>query len=280
MARSVPPAGAIGAVPWPSSARLARSVPPAGPNRAGSLALVAEEPGERVEEPIPGAREPADGLDALEVYYSEHVELYPGLWHLELFGRSGLLTVLWHGPLDSRTAVVTCGGAVGSLLGPARALFYRLGEAWADMGIATLRVGYRRPGDLDRCTTDAVAAVDLALLQGAERVVTIGHSFGGAVAVRAAAARRASAAGVVTLSTQAGGAEPAEELDGCPMLLVHGGSDQVLSPAASGLVRMLAPHAELLILPTAGHGLQEAADEVFDRLYAWVPVALTGVSDR
>lgn len=242
--------------------------------------MVADKPGEQVEGLDPGETEPAEGLEALEVRYSEHVELRPGLWHLELFGRSGLLTVLWHGPLDAPTAVVTCGGAVGSLLGPARALFHRLGETWADMGIATLRVGYRRPGDLDRCTTDAVAAVDLALMQGADRVVIIGHSFGGAVAVRAAAVRRASAAGVVALSTQAGGTEPAEELDGCPMLLVHGGSDQVLSPAASELVRMLAPHAELLILPNAGHGLQEVADEVFDRLCTWVPAALAGVGDR
>lgn len=224
----------------------------------------------------PGEHEPAEGLGALAVQGSQQVEVHAGLWHLELFARSGLLTVLWHGPLDAPNAVITCGGAVGSLLGPARALYHRLGEAWAEMGIATLRVGYRRPGDLGGCTTDAVAGIDLALLQGAERVVTIGHSFGGAVALRAAAARRAAAAGVVTLATQAGGAEAAEELDGCPMLLVHGGRDEVLPHAASELVRMLAPHAELVILPTAGHGLVEAADEVFDRLRAWVPAALAG----
>src|SRR3546814_16352847 len=52
-------------------------------------------------------------------------------------------------------------------------------------GISVLRAGWRRPNDLDLCTLDMLAAADLAARAGATRFVTGGHSFGGAIAVRA-----------------------------------------------------------------------------------------------
>ena len=77
----------------------------------------------------------------------------------------GLLTVLWHGPRDAERIVVACGGAMGGLLGPSGGLYQRLGETLADAGVGMLRVGYRKPNDLDRCTIDLCAAVDLALAE-------------------------------------------------------------------------------------------------------------------
>ncbi len=96
----------------------------------------------------------------------------------------GLLTILWHGDPDAEAVVVVCGGAMGGLLGPADGFYQWLGDevATPGSGIGVLRVGWRRPNDIDLCTLDLLAAADLAARAGAERFVTGGHSFGGAIA--------------------------------------------------------------------------------------------------
>ena len=58
--------------------------------------------------------------------------------------------------------VIMCGGAMGGLLGPAHGTYQVLGDQFAEQGIATMRVGYRRPNDLDSCTHDLCAAAELA----------------------------------------------------------------------------------------------------------------------
>ena len=102
----------------------------------------------------------------------QEAELAPGIRHVEVFTMGGLLTILWHGPRDAERIVVACGGAMGGLLGPSGGLYQRLGESLADAGIGMLRVSYRKPNDLDRCTIDLCAAVDLA---ARERRAACGH---------------------------------------------------------------------------------------------------------
>ncbi len=213
-------------------------------------------------------RSPLELLDALAV---EERELTPGLAHLEIYTLRGLLTVLWHGPRDATNVVLTCGGAMGSLLGPADGLYHDLGTAFADAGIATLRVGYRKPGDLGRCMHDVTAVADLSGRHGGRHFVVVGHSFGGAVAVQAGAVLGEHCAGVVTLSTQSAGCELANEFGDTPLLLLHGTHDELLPPETSGTVQMLAGHGEVVLLPGAGHLLREAADELRARLLEWIP---------
>jgi pimeloyl-ACP methyl ester carboxylesterase len=209
-------------------------------------------------------------LDLLEVMAVQEADLAPGLRHVELFTMRGLLTVLWHGPRDAVGAVVAGGGAMGGLLGPSNGLYQRLGVALADEGIATLRVAYRLPGDLDRCTIDLCAAVDLAARAGVKRVVTMGHSFGGAIAIRTACALGNAVAGVVTFATQSAGCEQAEELAGRPLLLFHGDRDRILPAQASEMVRFIAGDGELVILPGEDHLLSNAGDLLFARVGAFV----------
>ena len=133
----------------------------------------------------------------------------PGFRHLELFTMQGLLTLLWHGPSDAEAVVLMCGGGMGGLLGPADGLYHDLGTAFADAGIGTIRVGYRRPNDLEACVLDMGAAADLAAQSGAQRFVAVGHSFGGAVAINAGLAMPTAVAGVVTLATQSAGCQMA-----------------------------------------------------------------------
>jgi acetyl esterase/lipase len=209
--------------------------------------------------------EPRSPLELLEALAVEEVEITPELRHLEVYTLRGLLTILWHGPRDARHVLVTCGGGMGSLLGPANGLYHDLGTTLAEQDIGTLRVGYRKPNDLARCMHDVAAAADLASRNGARRFVTMGHSFGGAVAIQAAVVLGEHCAGVVTLSTQSAGCEHASELGDTPLLLFHGTDE------TSEVVRMLAGHGELIMLPENGHLLTQAADEIRARLLEWIP---------
>ncbi|MDY7104955.1 MAG: hypothetical protein S0880_27525 [Actinomycetota bacterium] len=200
----------------------------------------------------------------------QDVRVTDDLAHLELYTTGGLLSVLWHGPRDAEGVLLCCGGAMGSLLGPADGLYQDLGAMLAARGIGTLRVGYRRPNDLEACTFDLLFAAAMARDEGARRYVTMGHSFGGAVAVRAAVGLGDRLAGVVTLATQAGGCEPGEELEGTPMLLFHGERDAILPPQASVMVQYLTG-GEVVLLPDADHLLVEAAAPIRERLATWLP---------
>jgi len=221
--------------------------------------------------------EPTRPLDRLRALAVQEVPIAPGLRHLELYTMGGLLTVLWHGDPSAVAAVLTCGGAMGSLLGPADGLYHDLGVTLADQGIGTLRVGYRRPNDLAACVHDLAAVADLASRQGGRRFVVMGHSFGGAVAVQLAIALPAMIAGVVTLATQSAGCEQADRL-ACPLLLFHGDRDEMLPPATSEMVRMLAGRGELVVLAGSGHLLSEGAFELRERLRVWLPDTLAAVA--
>ena len=221
-----------------------------------------------------GPQRPFDFLGALAI---QEVEVTPGLHHVEIYTRGGLLTLLWHGERTEDRYVVMGGGAMGGLLGPADGAFHDLGAAFAAQGIGVVRVSYRQPNDLGECVLDMAAAADLAGRAGGERFVTVGHSFGGAVAVGCAIALRQHVVGVVTLATQSAGCENAGLLYGLPMLLVHGDRDEILPPMCSEVVNELAGgEGELVILRGAGHLLNQggAGDEVRRKLLEWIPPVL------
>jgi pimeloyl-ACP methyl ester carboxylesterase len=217
------------------------------------------------------AEDPRSPLELLEALAVQEVEITPQLRHVEVYTMRGLLTLLWHGPRDAVDVVVTCGGGMGSLLGPAGGLYHDLGTGFAERGIGTVRVGYRKPNDLSRCVHDLAAATDLVSRSGGRRFVTVGHSFGGAVALQAGVILGGYCKGVVTLATQSAGCEHADQLGDTPLLLLHGTDDELLPPETSGVVQMLAGHGEVVLLPGTGHLLTQAADEVRARLYEWIP---------
>lgn len=200
------------------------------------------------------------------------VEVDANLDHLEIYTTKGLLTVLWHGAPDLEDVVVCVGGAMGGLLGPDGGLFHQLGRSLPDMGIGVLRLSYRVPNDLSMCVHDTLAAMELAARHGARRFLPMGHSFGGAVAIQAAAhLDAASVPGAVTLATQSAGCEAIELLTDRDLLYLHGTNDQILPHQASELVRMLAGHGELVLLDGADHMLRPMGSEVFARLLDHLP---------
>lgn len=202
----------------------------------------------------------------------QQVELAPNLRHVEIFTMRGLLTLLWHGDEDARAAVVLGGGAMGGLLGPADGFYQWLGEALTEpgSGIGVIRVGWRRPNDLELCTTDLVGAAALAARAGARAFVTGGHSFGGAIAVRGAMAIGDWSRGVVTFATQSAGCEDAVGLS-APLLAFHGDRDELLPVQASEVVCHLSGGpAEVVICHGSGHLLAEAGDVLRELVPPWI----------
>ena len=189
-------------------------------------------------------------LHALGVIASQSVMITSSLRHVELFTMRGLVTIMWHQVPAVVTvqpaAIVACGGAMGGLLGPADGLYQELGDSWAARGVPVLRVSYRRPNDLDMCSLDVAAAVQLAADAGAQRVVVMGHSFGGAVAVRVGVVMD-EVAGVVTFATQSAGCEVAAGLRGRPLLLFHGDMDEILPMQSSEIVAAMAGSGEVIV---------------------------------
>lgn len=237
-------------------------------------------------EPLIALADPVDptALEALRPLARTEVTLVqsaPGqasLLHREVYTSRGLLTVFRHQPpvgvSSVRAAIVACGGAMGGVLGPGRGLYLRLGERWAARGVEVVRVGYRQPNNLDLCAHDLACGVEIARDAGAEHVVVMGHSFGGAVAVRTAVIMPVCVAGVVTFATQSAGCEVAGALGGRPLLLFHGDSDELLPAEASHAVAAIAGHGEVVILSGDGHMLANSDDAIVERLDEWLPDAL------
>ena len=215
---------------------------------------------------------PPGPLAAVGALAASEAALTDELDHIEMYTRSGLLTLLWHGAGDRRQVVLMVGGAMGGMLGPGRALYHQLGVDLASRGLGVIRVGYRVPNDIDMCVLDTMAAAEMAARQGARGFVVMGHSFGGAVAIQTGAALGDMCAGVITAATQAGDCEPGEGL-ACPVLHLHGDADDLLPPMASQMVQMLTG-GELVIYPGAGHLLSEAHDDMAELLGSWIPEVL------
>ena len=225
------------------------------------------------------------GESSIEIVTSDTTRLT----HREVYTTRGLLTLLVHEPArevthdltnerrgaPARAAVVAGGGAMGGLLGPGHGLYHRLGEAWAARGVRFVRIGYREPNNLDLCAHDLACGVETARDAGSERVVLMGHSFGGAAAIRAAVVMPASVVGVVTFATQSAGCEVAGALHGRPLLLFHGDRDELLPAEASYMVQAIAGSGEVVILPGDGHLLGRSDDAIVDRLDEWLPTVLT-----
>lgn len=209
-------------------------------------------------------------LDTLAV---QHVVVADGFEHVEAYTLKGLLTLLCHGGPERRDVLLMCGGAMGGLLGPADGLYHDLGIVFGDRDVGAIRVGYRRPGDLDACTLDVLAAADFATRRGAERFVVMGHSFGGAVAVNAAIRLEERAVGVVTLATQSAGCEEAAQLGATPLLMFHGDRDELLPAFVSEVVRDLAGDGgprELVVLEGDGHLLTRSARQIRETVLPWI----------
>jgi dienelactone hydrolase len=140
-------------------------------------------------------------------------------------------------------------------------------------GIDELRVRYRHPTDLLESVFDILAGV--TFLQEEHRTKAIGlvgHSFGGAVIIQAAVEASDIVSTIVTLTTQSYcAAEAISKLkQGTSVLVVHGTNDKVLPVYCSEQLYLQAHEPrQLVIYKRAGHGLDEASQDVYELVYGW-----------
>lgn len=221
---------------------------------------------------------PPTPLDALGILASQQSMIHQSLRHVEMYTRHGLLSLLWHEPsVDSRNAaVVMVGGAMGGMLGPGDSLYHVLGEELVTRGIPSIRLSYRVPNDLDMCCVDLAAAVQLVVGSGADRVILMGHSFGGAVAIRVAVGLSEMVAGVVTFATQSAGCEIAGGLQGKPLLMFHGDRDSILPMDASEVVRAIAGAGDLRVMEGDDHLLFKSHEVMRAATLEWVESVFGG----
>jgi hypothetical protein len=180
---------------------------------------------------------------------------------------------------NATRAVLFVGGAGGGWDTPVRGWLYpRLARQFqTDDAIHALRVRYRQANDLAECTLDVLAGIAFLQGEGVTDVALVGHSFGGAVVIQAAAASEAVTA-CVPMSTQTFGVAPAATLGPrCAMLMIHGTADEVLPPDCSRHVYAIAKEPKQILLKEGvRHGLDEWSDELPGLLRAWIVKALSG----
>ena len=203
----------------------------------------------------------------------------PGELKVELNTTRGVITMHLY-PCEGKTGTaIYLGGAAGGVRGPANEVYVRLGRELVQEGITSLRVEYRKPGEFEECVVDAMAACSFLKGIGATETVIVGHSFGGAVAVKAGELADL-AAGVVGMSSQRFGTQDVQQL-GKPLLLIHGSNDDILDRAASDDIYQRAEDPkQLVILEGAGHGLLEAAEDVHAILREFITHAVGDGADR
>ena len=178
-------------------------------------------------------------------------------------------------------ALVTCSGAMGGeheVRGPADSVYQRLAERLPAEGVSTLRIHYRMAGEFEECVLDLLGACSFLQGLGAERLILAGHSFGGAVVIKAGQILE-TVTGVISLSPQLFGTRQVEQL-GKPLLLIHGTADAILHHMASEDIyeRALEPK-KLVLIPDGGHGLAEDPATVMDEMHAFT-TALAGPPPR
>ncbi len=174
----------------------------------------------------------------------------------------------------ARASVLTVGGFDGGFHGPGPNLYDDLAADLPALGLAVLRLDFRvktAPGPIEDGTHDVVAGIDWLAGRGRAPVILVGHSYGGAVVVRAAVRRRSSVAGVIALSTQTAGMEEVAHLAPIPLLLIHGTADRRLPARLSEWVYARAGEPKTLyLLEGASHSLRQQRDTLSRLVRDWI----------
>lgn len=205
----------------------------------------------------------------------------PGQLNLEVETTRGTVQAFIH-PCEGKTGcAVFIGGAGGGngAVGPADEVYVRLGRELVAQGVTSVRLIYREAGEFTECVLDTLAVCSVLKGLGAQKAVIVGHSFGGAVAIKAGELAPIASA-VVGMSSQRYGTQDVERL-GKPLLLIHGADDQVLLPEASEDIFGRAQEPKrMVILEGAGHGLREASDDVYNLLTDYIVRAVGDAADE
>lgn len=195
---------------------------------------------------------------------SGYVELILGT------NRGDVACQYYHTPGEKK-AVIFVGSILGGFDSPGQALYPELCESLQDKNISALRVQYRFPSELVESTLDVLAGITFLERFGIKDIGLIGHSFGGAVVIQAAAAAQDIVRTVATLAAQPDGADAVTFFQNTSLLLIHGTDDDIHPLYSSEYIHDLASvDKQLLLLEGTGHNFDNAGRELHDVMQAWI----------
>ena len=173
---------------------------------------------------------------------------------------------------ELHTAALFIGGADGGFMGPSD-IYETLSELFIPLQIGVLRVDYRIhqfPNDVEQGVYDANQAANWLISRGYEKILIVGHSFGGAVAIETAV-QNSNIRGVVGLASHTAGAMNIASLVDTPVLLIHGDADTRLPVSCSiMLYEMTSTPCQLAILESGTHSLRQVSKAARDLIFDFV----------
>lgn len=195
---------------------------------------------------------------------------------VELITDRGEVSCRFYKVDSNKLSVIWVGGVGGGWDTPAEELYPDLSEKLKENGIASLRIRYRYPHDINESLYDVITGIKFLENVGASKIALVGHSLGGAVVIQAAALS-SSVKTVVTLAAQSHGSDSASSFpQGTSLLLIHGSDDPVLPSNCSKQVYNKAHDPkEIVILTGNGHCLDESSEKVHQIVYDWIVSELT-----
>ncbi|MFW6295710.1 MAG: alpha/beta hydrolase family protein [Halothece sp.] len=215
-------------------------------------------------------------LNEVIVYNADIEAEHLGYRPVTLSTNRGELQGRYYPVENASQGAIWVGGVGGDWDTPADGLYPKLAHDLKSNTIASLRLYFRYPTQLQEAVHDVLAGVSFLQDQEIDTIALIGHSFGGAVVIQAGV-RSPCVRTVVALASQAYGAESVAELaTRSSLLLLHGRSDRILPYSCSQNIYQLALEPKKIILyPDADHGLDKVAAEVYSEVREWIINQLT-----
>jgi pimeloyl-ACP methyl ester carboxylesterase len=194
-----------------------------------------------------------------------------GYFPVTLMSSRGDVKCRYYHSAGEKKAVIFVGGVGGGFNSPAGNLYPQLCHTLNLHNISSLRIKFRYPSDLVESVVDVMIGITFLERFGIEEICLVGHSLGGAVVIQAGAAAPETVSTIVTLATQAHGAEVASILEDTSLLLIHGSDDKVMPVYSSTYIHDITPgEKQLLLYKGATHGLDEVSQNVRKEIKDWL----------
>ncbi len=144
----------------------------------------------------------------------------------------------------------------------------------ASAGISSMLLSYSdypaQGNDLSRCVQDTKYCLEFLVNIGYEKIILVGHSFSGAVAISASQSNE-NVIGLITLASQTLGAQTVSHVAPRPLLIIHGLADQTLGPHCGEQIYSWASQPkELILIEGATHRLWDRRDILEPLLVNWI----------